>query len=53
MSEKLVLYECMGPLLNNKVCRSQIHDAGKESKGESIDLHENYIVEEIMEESRK
>ena len=34
-------------------CRAQVHDAGKESKGESIDFHEKYISEEILKEARK
>ena len=36
-SEKRALHERLGSLLKTKVCRAQFHDAGKESKGESID----------------
>ena len=53
LSEKRVLHERLGSRLNTKVYRSQVHDAGKESKGESVYVHEHYISEEIMEESRK
>ena len=42
-----------GSFLQTKVCRAQVHDASKESKGESIDFHEKCIAEEILEESRK
>ena len=40
-------------ILCTKVFRAQVHDANKESKGESIYLHENYIAEETLEEARK
>ena len=53
MSEKRVLCERLGSLLKTKVCRAQVHDAGKDRKGESIDFHEKYMAEEITEESRK
>ena len=43
----------MESLLKTKVCRAQVYDTGKESKGESIDFHEKYILEEITEEERK
>ena len=49
LSVKRALCERLGSLLKTKVHRSQVHDAGKESKVESIDLHENYIAEEILE----
>ena len=53
MIEKRALRERLGYLLKTKVCRAQVHDTGKESKGKSIDLHEKYISEEILEEARK
>ena len=53
MSEKRAQCERLGYVLKTKVCCSQVHDASKESKGESIDFHEKYIAEEIMEEERK
>ena len=40
LSGKQSLCECLWYLLKTKVCRAQVHDAGKESKGESVDLHE-------------
>ena len=36
-SEKRALHERLGYLLKTKVCCAQFHDAGKDSKGESID----------------
>ena len=50
---KRALCERLGYILSTKVFRAQVHDANKESKGESIYLHENYIAEEITEEARK
>ena len=48
LSEKRAPCEHLGSLLKNKACHAQIHDSGKERKGESIDLHEKYIAEEII-----
>ena len=53
MNEKIALRERLGSLLKTKLCRLQVNDAGKESKGELIDFHEKYIAEEITEEARK
>ena len=53
LSEKWALCERLGHLLKTSVCRAQVHDAGKEKKGELIDSNEKYIAEEIAEESRK
>ena len=53
LSEKWALREHLGSLLTPKVYRAQVHDVGRESKGESIDLHEKYIAEGILEEARK
>ena len=53
LSEKRPLCGRLGYLRKTKVCRTQVHDAGKESKGESIYLHEKYIAEEITEEKGK
>ena len=43
----------LGYLLNTRVHHAQVHDAINESKGESIDFHEKYIAEEILEEAKK
>ena len=53
LSERRALRERLGSLLKAKVCRAQVHDAGKNRKGESIDLHEKYTAEDILEEARK
>jgi len=53
VSEKRALRDRLEFFLKTKVCRTQKYDAGKESKGEAIDLHEKYIAEEILEEARK
>ena len=53
LSKERAIYEHLGYLFKNKVCRAQVHDIGKGNKGESIEMHENYVAEEIMEESRK
>ena len=47
MSEKRGLYESLGSLLTAKVCRAQVHDSSKESKGALIDFHEKYIAEKF------
>ena len=53
LSEKRALRERLGYLLKTKVYRAQVYDAGKDSKGESIYLHEKYIAEENLEGARK
>ena len=44
LSEKKALHECLGYILKTRVCRAQVHDAGKESKGESIYFYKKYIA---------
>ena len=53
MIKKRALRERFGYLIKTKVYCTQVHDAGKERKLESIYLNEKYIAEEILEESRK
>ena len=51
--EKWSLRERLRYLLKTKVYRAQVRDAGKETKVESMDLHEKCIAEEILEQERK
>ena len=53
LSEKRTLCECLGSLLKTKVYCSQVYDAGKYIKGESIDLHEIILKKKFWKKQGK